>query len=102
MYRLLLPALWLMNRLKYLQKLFLVGLILLTPLALVMSQYVIQINKDIDFAASEKQGLQYVAPLDKYLQAVEEHDALASAVLGGEESLKSDLLANEGQINKAV
>ena len=102
MNRLLLPALWLMNRLKYLQKFFLVGLLLLIPLALVMSQYVVQINKDIDFAASERLGLKYVAPLARFLQAIEEHDALAGAIISGEESLKPALLDNEAQIDKAI
>lgn len=102
MYRSLLPALWLMNRLKYLQKFFLVGLLLLIPLILVMSQYVVQINKDIDFAASEKLGLRYNAPVLKFLQAVGHHDALESAVLNGDDTLKPQLAANEAEIGKAI
>ena len=43
-----------MNRLKYPQKFLLVGLVLVIPLVVVLSQYIAQINLVIDFAAKEQ------------------------------------------------
>src|SRR5688572_6839710 len=73
------PAIRLMHRLRYPQKFLLVGLLLVLPLLLVMSQYLAGINFDIDFAEKEQLGLDYNEPVLDLLQVVQRHAALSSA-----------------------
>jgi signal transduction histidine kinase/CheY-like chemotaxis protein len=77
------PATLLMGRLKYPQKFMLVALLLLIPLALVMSQFLSKTNEDIDFSSREQLGLQYTDPLMQLFQDALEHAALSNAVLKG-------------------
>ncbi|HEX2906388.1 MAG TPA: response regulator, partial [Phototrophicaceae bacterium] len=82
------PAVHLMSRLKYPQKFALIGLLLFLPLVVVMSQYLFQINKDIEFAEKEQLGLKYIDPVIYFLQQFQQHAALSSAYLSGAEAYK--------------
>ncbi|MEO8609650.1 MAG: response regulator [Chloroflexota bacterium] len=96
------PATVLMSRLKYPQKFMLVGLLLLIPLILVMTQYLGKVNEDIDFSSKEQLGLQYNDPVVTFLQRVQEHAALDNAVIRGDNSLKDDLTTNETEVETAI
>ena len=91
-----------MSRLKYPQKFMLVGLLLLIPLIVVMTQYLSKVNEDIDFGSKEQLGLQYNDPVVTFLQRVQEHAALDNAVLRADNSLKDDLTAKEGEVDTAI
>jgi len=96
------PATVVMSRLKYPQKFMLVGLLLLIPLIVVMTQYLSKVNEDIDFGSKEQLGLQYNDPVVTFLQHVQEHAALDNAVLRGENSLKDDLTAKREEVEAAI
>jgi signal transduction histidine kinase len=96
------PATVLMSRLKYPQKFMLVGLLLLIPLIVVMTQYLSKVNEDIDFSSKERIGLQYNDPVVTFLQHVQEHAALNNALLRGENSLKDVLTAKEYEVDTAI
>ncbi|NWG15715.1 MAG: response regulator [Chloroflexi bacterium] len=91
-----------MSRLKYPQKFALVGLLLLLPLLVVGSQFLVQINNDIDFAAREQLGLYYAAPVMGFLQQVQQHGALSSVVLSGAETFETQLLKEQVDIETAI
>jgi signal transduction histidine kinase/DNA-binding response OmpR family regulator len=92
------PAIALMNRLRYPQKFMLVGLLLVLPLAVVLYQFLVQINKDIDFNSKEIRGVIYNAPLVDVLQGVQMHRALSVALLNGDTTYQDDLSAAQEQI----
>ncbi len=96
------PAVLVMSRLKYPQKFALVGLLLLLPLLVVGSQFLVQINNDIDFAAREQLGLYYAAPVMGFLQQVQQHGALSSVVLSGAETFETQLLKEQVDIETAI
>ncbi len=96
------PAVRLMNNLKYPQKFFLVGLVLMLPLTLVLSQFLQQIDSDIAFASKEQLGLQYNGPVMKFLQGVEQHAALSAAFSNGDQSMKPLLLQKEAEVDALV
>jgi len=96
------PATLLMSRLKYPQKFMLVGLLLLIPLFLVMTQYLSKVNEDIDFSSKERLGLLYNDLVVTFLQRVQEHAALSSAVLRGESSLREAVSESETQVDAAI
>src|SRR5688572_23434933 len=96
------PATVLMSRLKYPQKFMLVGLLLLLPLILVMTQYLGKVDEDLDFSSKERLGLQYNDPVLTFLQRVQEHTALSNAILRGETALRDSLTEAETQIEDAI
>ncbi|MBX3086725.1 MAG: response regulator [Anaerolineae bacterium] len=102
MKRLLSPAVALMNRLKYPQKFMLVGLLLILPLIVVLYQFLVQIQKDIDFADNERKGLQYNSPLVALVQTVQEHRSLTNAYLNGDTTRKDDITAREKEIANEI
>jgi hypothetical protein len=81
MERLFAPAIALMNRLKYPQKFLLVGLLLVLPLGIVMRQFLMQINYDIEFSYKEQLGLEYHTPLVQFMRGVQMHRTYSAALL---------------------
>src|SRR4051812_39205094 len=85
------PAVRLMNRLKYPYKFLLVGILLVLPLSVVLSQYVAQTNLVIDFASKEQLGLKYNIPLMKLLRDVEGHAPMVAAYASGSDALRAQI-----------
>ncbi|HLY26309.1 MAG TPA: hypothetical protein VKQ72_08215, partial [Aggregatilineales bacterium] len=83
------PAVRLMNRLKYSQKYLLVGLVLVIPLGVVLTQYISQSNATLDFAAKELSGLAYNGPLTTFLHDVEQYAGLVYIHAEGDDALKA-------------
>lgn len=100
--KLLQPATDLMGRLKYPEKFMLIGAVLLLPLLLVLTQFLAQINWDIDFATKEQHGVTYVVPLYDFLAGVQEHAALATAVFNRPKALDERLNTVAAQIEAAI
>jgi signal transduction histidine kinase/CheY-like chemotaxis protein len=73
------PATSLMNRLRYPQKFALVGLVMLLPLAVVLSQYLTKIDEDINFADKELAGVQYLNPLVDFFRAYQDYVTYTAA-----------------------
>jgi PAS domain S-box-containing protein len=84
------PAVRLMNRLKYPQKFLLVGLVLVLPFSVVLSQYIMQINLVIDFSTKEQRGLEYTTPLITFFQDIQTFNGLVYASADG--NFKSELI----------
>src|SRR5947207_1289249 len=93
------PAVKLMNQLKYPQKFFLVGLVLVIPLLLVMGLFFARGNRDIEFSSKELKGLAYDAPLLTFLRDVQQHWGMADAYLGGDTSFKDSLSKAQSQVD---
>lgn len=102
MQRLMTPAFAVMNRLKYAQKFMLVGLLLVLPLGLVMYGYILQINKDIDFAAKEQLGLQFNDPLVHLYHDIELHETYMNAKMDGSTAFKDRLASTETEIDSLI
>ncbi len=96
------PATRLMSRLKYPQKFLVVGILLLLPLIVVLTQFLSKINEDIDFAAKERLGLIYNAPVLDFLQHVQRYASLKTAILNGDASFQSRLSDEEKAADQAA
>jgi signal transduction histidine kinase/CheY-like chemotaxis protein len=93
------PAVKVMNHLKYPQKFMLVGLVLIAPLVLVLWQFLLGINFDIEFNAKEIIGLRYNEPLLAFMANTQRHAALVSAYLSGDTTLENQIVGLQSQIN---
>lgn len=77
------PATWLLNRLKFLPKFALIGLVLLAPAIGVAYLQYSAASESIDFNAGERVGMRYLDPLHDYIGAQQRHWVLAVARASG-------------------
>jgi signal transduction histidine kinase/DNA-binding response OmpR family regulator len=96
------PGIHLMNRLTYPKKFAVVGFVLIIPLLLIGIQFLSGINYDIEFSSKEAVGLVYNDPLMNVLQSVQQHAALTSAFLNGDDSVQDSITALQGFIDEQV
>ena len=66
------PAITLLNTLKYLQKFLLIGLIFVLPLVVVMYLLITEVNLKVTFAQKERKGIEYIVPLERLLNHVQQ------------------------------
>lgn len=96
------PASRLMSRLKYPQKFLLIGILLLLPLIVVLTQFLSKINEDIDFGAKERLGLIYNAPVVDFLQHIQRYASLKMAILNGDGSFQTSLSDEQKAADEAA
>ena len=99
---LLLPGIWLLNRLRYPRKFLLIALILMAPLLTV--GYLLQ-NDMADraaFIAQEREGLGYLNGLRKPLELLQQHRGLAAGLLAGDKRFAPRLTAKTQAVDTAM
>ncbi len=96
------PATRLMSNLKYPQKFSLIGLLLLIPLIVVMTQFLQKTNEDIDFAAKEQIGLVYNAPVMNFLRHVQRFASTTKSMSSGNTDFQDVVLAEQEQVEQAI
>jgi signal transduction histidine kinase/DNA-binding response OmpR family regulator/HAMP domain-containing protein len=94
------PALFVMTRLRYPQKLVLISLLFALPLALVMYLLISEINDRIEFAQKEIQGSRYLRPLRQLLEHVTHSRSLAYDYTGRRVSLRPELVRNQVELER--
>ena len=88
------PALAVMNRLNYVLKFLLIGLLLLLPFAYVTHLMVKESDKQIVFNQKESYGVEYITPALQLLGHIQAARNYSAAVVSGEPAFSGDL-ANE-------
>lgn len=78
------PIIFLLDRLHYRGKFILNALLILVPLSLILVLLIQMMNRQIETAVRETQGLQYYRPLVQLLIDVQNHSGQMSATLSGE------------------
>jgi signal transduction histidine kinase/DNA-binding response OmpR family regulator len=96
------PAIRVMSRLKYPQKFLLTGLLLVLPLVVVMYQFLLQINKDINFASKEQLGLVYNDRVIDFLQSIQQHSLLSTGYLASDVSFKDPLVQSQQTVESKI
>lgn len=96
------PARRIMNRLRYPQKLLLISLLMIVPLAIVMFLLFSEINRAVEFSRSEKFGTQYLRPLRTLLDHVAESRRLTRALARGHESVTPALRQLQRQVDDDI
>ena len=92
------PAVALMNTLRYTSKFTLLGLAMgAVMLSLLFTVYV-NLNRDIETAQLELNGLQVLKPMNRLAQFMQQHRGLSSGVLNGNEAMKEKRAAKEKEV----
>lgn len=100
--KLFVPAIALMNRLKYLQKFGLIGLLCLMPIVISMYFLLTEIEKNIIFTEKERAGIEYYKPLKNFMGGVQQHQEMADTYLNGEASFKEKVASQQSEIEKIL
>ena len=96
------PAITLLNRLKYMQKFLLIFGLLMLSVGLTVYLLVADINKGIDAAKIEKQGLEYNYGIRILLEHLQQYRGLSNAILNGEVTFNEKLLKKQKQVNEDI
>ncbi|MGC5324750.1 methyl-accepting chemotaxis protein [Brevibacillus sp. SYSU BS000544] len=96
------PAIALMNRLKYLEKFGIIFLVFLIPLAFFITNYIVQINGDLQNSKKEMAGLEYITGLRGMVQHIQQHRGMSNVYLGGKNDAKEKVLDLRESIKKDV
>lgn len=91
MIRFVAPAMAVMNRLTYAWKFTLISIAFSIPLFIVLTQYLVNVEQNVNFSAKERLGVEYLTPLVDLMALAERYFALTSATLNGAEIFTNDL-----------
>ncbi len=78
------PAAWLLNRLRYAPKFFVIGAAFLVPFLYVTYLQFKGTSDQIDFNASERVGVAYVSPAMRLLHTMQRHQLFTAAAIAGD------------------
>jgi methyl-accepting chemotaxis protein len=96
------PAVALMNRLRYPGKFMLLGVAVTVVMLSLLFSVFKTLNRDIDVANNELAGVQMLKPMNRAVQAIQQHRGLSAGVLGGNEGMKDKRVAKEKDANDGV
>jgi methyl-accepting chemotaxis protein len=96
------PTKWLMDRLSYLRKFALIGVLFLIPLAAVTILQSSAATKDKVFNEKEVHGTSYLIPVSNFLNAVHRHRILALGVQAGDSAFVDALNLSARDADAAV
>jgi methyl-accepting chemotaxis protein len=96
------PAISLMNRLRYNSKFLLLGVAMGIVMLLLLFTVFVNLNRDIQTASNELDGLQVLKPVNKMAQFMQQHRGLSSGVLNGNDAMKDKRAAKEKEVSDIV
>ena len=99
---LFMPAVALMNRLRFRAKFVFLGSALIVVLLVLLYTLFINLSRDIETARHELAGLQMLKPMNRSVQFMQQHRGLSSGVLNGNEAMKERRAAVEREVEKAI
>lgn len=100
------PAILFLNHLKYIWKFLLISFFFVLPLVVATYFLVFGLNHDIKFTEKERQGIQYILPVRKLLQNIQQHRGMMSGYLNGDQNFvalitdkQKEILTNENEVD---
>jgi methyl-accepting chemotaxis protein len=93
-----LPAIALMNRLRFPQKFLLMGAMLAVVMALLMANLYSALDASVQSSRKQLAGLSVVQTLSSLVKATQEHRGLSSGVLGGNAGMKEALATKTAEV----
>jgi len=100
MKNLFLPAVCLMERLRYPLKFGLIFLVVLVPLVLSSLNLISSVDDEIDFLENERQGLAYIKALRQPIEHIQQHRGMTSAFLNGATDFRQRIISKRPAIDK--
>lgn len=95
------PAVTLANRLRFPTKFAVLAIIVLIPLMLLGTRFIVQINDSLAVIRSEQTGQRYLLDVTPILRLSMMQRALTNRLLSGDQTAQADVLANQAKIEAA-
>ena len=102
MKNLFLPAIKLMNQLKFASKFVFISIFLIIPLGVSMYLFFSSNNIDLDFNQNERNGVEYNLPLKNFIIDVQEHRYKVDSYLKGNSSLKDEIIKLQANLDEDI
>lgn len=96
------PAIRLMNRLKYVYKFTVIGLLIVLQASVLIYMLVSELNKNIDFATRERAGVQYVRALSDVFTEAQAYRSIQYDYSRGNRLRREELLSQQGKVDAAL
>ncbi|MFA6849523.1 MAG: ATP-binding protein [Selenomonadaceae bacterium] len=96
------PAVRLMNRLRYVYKFSIIGLLIVLQASALIYLLVSELNKNIDFAVRERDGVQYVSVLTDLFNEAQAYRTIHYDFLHGQGALQEDVIAQQSKVDAAL
>jgi methyl-accepting chemotaxis protein len=97
-----LPAIGLMNRLRYTSKFLLLGVAVTIVILILLYSVITNLGRDIEVAGNELQGVQLLKPMNRAVQFIQQHRGMSAGLLGGNEAMKDKRSAKEKEAVDAM
>ena len=98
---LLAPAVTLANRLRFKTKFAVLAIIVLVPLLLLGTRFIVQLNDSLAVIRSEQTGQRYLLDVTPILRLSMMQRALTNRLLSGDQTAQADVLTNQAKIEDA-
>ncbi|MDP2792622.1 MAG: methyl-accepting chemotaxis protein [Sulfurisoma sp.] len=96
------PAISLMNQLAFSRKLLIVGLLAVIAAMIPLGMLIHHLNKGIHAARNELAGIEFIQPVNKAVQHLQQHRALSAGVLSGSQELAPKREAKHKDADTAI
>lgn len=97
-----LPAIRLMNAIRYPSKFLLLGAAVSIVIVMLLLFAFKTLSRDIVFAEHQLQGVQMLKPLNRSAQYLQQHRGLSAGLLGGNEGMRDKRAAKEKEVGDAI
>ncbi|WP_275098520.1 methyl-accepting chemotaxis protein [Sedimenticola hydrogenitrophicus] len=102
MRRILFPAVYLMEQLRYPLKFGLIFLVILAPLVLLSITLIRHIDEGIVLTGHERQGLAYIRAIRQPIEDIQQHRGMTSALLNGADNFRERLMSKRGEVDRKL
>jgi methyl-accepting chemotaxis protein len=99
---LFLPAIGIMNRLRYTQKFGLMGVMMLVAIAVLVANLYSALDANIKSSRAELVGIAAIKPTQQVVQFMQQHRGMSQGVLAGNEAMKEKRAAKEKDVDKML
>ncbi len=96
------PAVMLMSRLSYSRKMMVISVIFIAPMVATLHLLATEMNRGIELAEKERQGIEYIHPLRQLMQHLPQHRGMTNAHLRGAEGFKPRILEKRREIAEDI
>ncbi|OIJ08217.1 hypothetical protein BKP35_17965 [Anaerobacillus arseniciselenatis] len=92
----------LMNRLTYMKKFSMILLLFMVPFIILLALMIHQLNGDIEFAETERKGIEYIDELRSLVQLAQQHRGLSVVYLQGGSEVRPDIEIRQQNIATTI
>ncbi|MCW8882759.1 MAG: methyl-accepting chemotaxis protein [Sedimenticola sp.] len=98
----LLPAMYLMERLRYPLKFGLIFLVVLVPLVVLSINLIAHIDEGLEIVQNERQGLTYIKAIRQPIEQIQQHRGMTSAYLNGADNFRDRIMSKRIDVDQKM